>query len=307
MRASLVVASPYLVFFACVGDSSVTPNDSGIDSTSPTDASSEPSPGLDAAGDSSDAGAWTPAVLDGENRLALWLAAAPANVVLSGGNVGTWRDLSHRHNDGINSVGGPAYVTGAINGHDAIHFTGTGGNNGGFQIADATSLHFGTDQIYLVVVAAADPTKNGGYFYSKATTTLGMFGPQYVSGLEFYTDQSSGLSVAAHMDTMTGGSIQWTSAVFTDSTFHIVSLRRSGLSLTLTVDHQAPLMATTNFDDLTVDGGTVEIVATHYGATVPNIDLTMAELIIVRDAGTGVIADADIASIETYLQTKYNL
>ena len=101
---------------ACVGDSPTTQPTPDASNDAPASADA----GSDAKADV--VGPWTPAVLDGAGSLALWLEASSANVVVSSGNVGKWKDQSKNKTDAVNANTGPTVLTGAVNGHDALHF-----------------------------------------------------------------------------------------------------------------------------------------------------------------------------------------
>ncbi len=171
--------SPYpfllITLAACVGDTPTNPVQ--LDSSAPKDSSL---PSTDAPTDTlqADGGAWTPAALDAQGQLALWLEASSANVTVSAGKVGVWKDLSKNHNDAVNNQGGPVVDSVVVNQRDAVHFVGSAR----LKIADATSLQLGIDQFDIEVVVKVTATPC--YFFSKATINNTTGGPTYVSGLE---------------------------------------------------------------------------------------------------------------------------
>jgi hypothetical protein len=306
------------------GPGDAGPHDAGPDADVATDVPQDlvdlgrdvpPTPDLgtdaptDAGVDAQDMGPdWTPAVLDQANQLAYWLEGSAANLVISNGTIGLWKDLSQNHNDASNSQAGPTPQPAAVNGHDAVQFT----SYVALQMADATSLQLAADQFYLVGVARAADAR--GYFFSKATSGFGGGGSFYMSGLEFFvdtaTDADGGTSLfpTAHLNTMAGDIISWNGSVFDDGQFHIVALRRTNsFELQITVDDQPPQTASTGSFDLSQVGMPVNIGIVNYGNFHPPVDFTMAEVLLVHDARSGVIADADVANLHAYLKAKYGL
>jgi hypothetical protein len=285
--------------------------ETGVDSSL---ADSADAPGGDAGseaarGDATDAGFWSPTVLDQAGELALWLEASATNLVISSGAVGTWKDLSQNKNDATNAQAGPLAQAAIVNGHDAVRFNTYGV---GLSIADAPSLQLASDQIYLVAVARS--TYSSGYFFSKVTNAGSGAGVYYVSGLEFFmtggTDDAGAtiLFPSAHIDSQSGNSIAWGDSVFDDGKFHIVALRRINSSmLAIAVDDQAARTAPVGAFSLSEAGKGAAVGSVAYGNFRPAVDFSIAELVLVHDARSGVIADADVASLHAYLKQKYGI
>jgi hypothetical protein len=255
-----------------------------------------------------EAGAWTPAVLDLEGEVALWLEASAANLVISSGNVGTWNDLSQYKNNASNAQGGAAVSPAAVNGHDAVHFV----NGDVLSAADATSLQFGVDQVYIEVAM-----KSAGMvacFFSKGKQTPGPAGSVYSGGLEFFTnfqtvDGGSLVFTTARVGTNATDTISFgaSSPGLDDNNFHLVSLRRANSStLILGVDDMPLVMGTTGSFDVSEATIPVKIGGYHYGNINFPVDLEIAELLVLHGSA-GVIADADVASVHAYLKEKYGL
>ncbi len=255
-----------------------------------------------------DAPAWSPTTLDGQGKLALWLEASSANLVISSGVVGAWNDLSKNGNNATNTQGGPSVETAVIHGHDAVHFTA---RSVVLFIADSPSLQFALDQFCMVAVARA--SAGGGYFFSKSTAGLSGGGSYYKSGLEFLvksaTNDAGGKVVfpAAHVDSTAGNEIDWSGPGFEDGAYHVVVLRRTnGATLQLAIDSQTVQTATTGGFDVSNPEGGVTMGGLVYGGFNAPVDLSVAELLVVH-ASSGVVADADVASLTTYLRKKYAL
>jgi len=301
--------SSLVVLFACVGDAPavIAGSDSGTQpdtSTPPADASGDTAMmGTDAA---DAAPAWSPTDLDSRDMLALWLEGSSANLVVSSGQVETWYDLSKNHNDATNKQGGPAPEPGAINGHEAVHFV-----NVGLGINDSASLQFGGDQIYIAVVVKA--LASGGIIYSKAMSGFSGSGSYYKEGLQLAAgssaigDGGTGFTAFAQLNTNSNASMVWNGSIFGDGKFHILALRRSNsYALQMSVDEQPVQMAAIGGYDISEVGAGVDIAGTHYGNIAPNIDLDIAELLVLHGSA-GVVGDPDVLSVQTYLRSKYAL
>jgi hypothetical protein len=259
--------------------------------------------------DASDAAAFSPADLDQVNRLALWLEASSANVVISNNVVGVWKDKSKNKNDASNPNDGPTVQPAILAGHDALRFATHGLV---LTIPDATSLQFGTDQIYVAAVTKA--ALSGGFLFSKAVTTFSTSGPAYQSGFELFVSSGTGdggatiLFPAARIDAQTGNQISWGDSALEDAKFHVVAFRRTTSSqMALTVDDQAPRTAPSGSFSLSEIGQQVQVGNVIYGNTAFPVDFTIAEIVVVHDPLTGVVADTDVAALHAYLKQKYGL
>lgn len=293
-----------------------------VDGTVPGSDASDGSPEVGGDGGSEgavdaapDAGQWTPRQLDMQASLALWLQATTPNITISNGVVGEWDDSSQFGNNATNTAGGPALETGVINGHDAVHFNA---RSVILDIADAKSLQFGTDQFLIAVVARA--STGGGYFFSKATTSVSGFGAVYTAGLEFFVNDDAmddaGNTIvddagvptvypAAHIDNQAGNEIDWLGPAFEDNAYHIVILRRlSPQELSISVDMQATQTQSTGQFDVTEKGTDVILGGVVYGNRASLVDLSLAEM-IVEHPTLGVVPDKDVGLIQTYLSQKY--
>lgn len=321
IAAVVLVPVNFALFSACVGDDASTStggsgNDSGSDSPStpppPPPPGPSPQPAEGGGGDSG--GKWTPAVLDANDSLALWLEASAANLVISSGKVGTWHDLSKHKNDATNTQNGPSVHASAVNAHDAVHFTEYGVS---LSMGDPASLHFGQHQIYIAAVAKASATATGpGFYYSKASHTS-FPGNAYKTGLEFFSQRGADEAGApivdprAHINSMTGGpdnEIAWGTDVFSDGKFHLLTFRRvdSG-TIAIAADNATPHTATTGQFDLDEVGVGAVIGSVTYGeAFTPPVDFEVAELVIIH-ANSGVVADSDVSALRGYLKAKYGL
>ncbi len=295
-------------FIACVGDSGNTPQkDAGPDSSPPADAS----PGNDVA-PTPDAGPWTPAALDADGSLVLWLEASASNVTTSNNLVEKWSDLSKHHNDALNPSGGPGVHAVAINGHDALTFS----SDVDLTITDNASLQFGTDQFFIIAVGT--DTMNGPLgFFSKVQTKVNISGTNFYQGVELIAtsatwDGGTGMIPVARFaqdwtdaGTSTIQSIEYDAPVFNDGKFHIVAARRFDPStLAVYADGQSATNSGTTSYDVSTVGQNVTIGSLHYGKTVLAVGGDIAEIIVVRSS---IVSDATVVNLQTYLKTKYAL
>jgi hypothetical protein len=294
MRGSQILFSLALTA-ACSNGSN--PSDAGNDATS-SDASFD-APVLDAATEAS-----VPATLDQQNKLALWLEASSSNVVLSDGGVATWKDLSKNKNDAAGSGTMPTVLASAVGGHDAVSFLG---KVSPLTIADAASLHFGTDQVFIAAVTRAKTLK-GTWFQKTVPDDAGSY-----DGIEFFVanggplDGGTGniLSPYAAFNGFPGNSLQWGTPELNDGNFHVVMFRRtSATSLEIAVDDVAPRSQNVSAIDVTAAGAAV--IVGIGDAAFPSVDVAIAEELVLHDA-SGTISDADVASVHAYLKQKYGL
>jgi hypothetical protein len=110
------------------------------------------------------------------------------------------------------------------------------------------------------------------------------------------------------IDNQSGNSIAWGDSVFDDGKFHIVALRRTNAAtLAMTVDDQAARTAPVGAFSLSAVGRAAVVGSVTYGNLRPAVDFSIAELVLVHDPRSGVVADADVASLHTYLKQKYGL
>jgi len=290
------------------GDDATTFDGSGGETGGP-EGGGNPGPESGATDADADAGPpWTPAALDQAGALAAWFEASSGNLVLSSGTVGVWKDLSANHNDASTTSGGPSVDASAVSGHDAVHFTA---RNVILTMKDAASLQFGSDQVFLEAVARA--SGGYGYFWSKVTTGASGGGSYYQSGLELFTvngtnDAGASIYPAAHISNLAGNEVDWPGPGLLDAKFHRVALRRIDSStLSLGIDDQPAVQASTGAFDISQVGNDVEIGGVGYGTFLAKVDLEIAEMLVVHSPQTGVVGDADVANVQAYLKQKYGL
>jgi len=195
------------------------------------------------------------------------------------------------------------------NGHDALRFATHGLT---LSIPDAMSLQFGTDQVYVAAVAKSPLA--GGYVFSKAFASVGGSGPSYQAGLELFVSSGVGdggatiLFPAARINVQTNNDVSWNDSAMEDAKFHVIAFRRTTPSqMALTVDDQAQRTAPSGSFSLTETGQPVLVGSVTYGNFTPPVDFTVAEIVVVHDAVTGVVADADVNAVHGYLKQKYGL
>lgn len=242
---------------------------SGVDG--PTDADvQDASP----ASDASDAGPWTVKSLPG---LALWLNT-DVGVVLDPampGKVRRWLDQSGKGNDAelVNSPA-PSIDPQALNGHDTIH---AGGNSSWFRIVDSPSLQWGAGGFTLAMVVKAD---------GAGTSDIRLFEKGDVA-LRLYVQKPNDIKLKVGADVL--------SVPANPSKYQLVIAR--GPALELRIGAVTSTGPTTSYD-VSAPGSPVNV---FFVGGSP--DLYYAEII----AAGGAMPAADLAKLETYLKTKYDL
>jgi hypothetical protein len=293
---------------ACVGDDSST-SDSGPDVT--TSDAADSSPPSDATSEEA-AGPWTPASLDADGSLALWLQTTASQLTTSNGFVEKWADLSKNHNDATNATTGPVVDSAVVGGHDALHFA-----NVTLAIADSPSLRFGTDQVFVAAVVK-DTAFGALAAFSKAQTKTGIGGTVFYQGFELIgtsgpiADGGNALvALARHAEDLTDAgtstiqSAQSDAPVFDDGKFHVIGARRPNASaLTVYADGVMVTNGATIDDDVSVAGINVAVGAVKYGKVVQSVDGEIAEVIVVH---ASIISDATVANVFAYLKSRYTL
>jgi hypothetical protein len=250
---------------------------------------------------------WTPAALDAKGELAFWLEASAANVVISGGVVGVWNDLSQNKNNATNPNTGPTSVAAAINGHDVLNFASSGLS---LAMNDAASLEFGTDQVYITAVAQV--TSGSPYFFGKYTTMPAGGMAVFSTGILFYatsltTDAGSIVGPVLRDNYQSGNEVDWNGTGFEDGAYHIVAMRRTSSSnFVLSVDDQALETGQTGLWDVSVSGDDVYVGSIQFGTFRPPTNFNLAEILAVHSS-TGVVADSDVTLVHAYLKQKYGL
>ena len=144
MRTWLFVASVAVASIAaCVGDSTIGPTDSGVDSSINSDSGGGDTgmPASDASGDASDGGTWVPSAF-GVN-LVLWLEGDVGITLDDAGGVAAWQDQSLYP---VTMAGSGALTDITPNNHVVVNFNATNVN---VQTASVSELELGaTDKLH---------------------------------------------------------------------------------------------------------------------------------------------------------------
>ena len=211
-------------------------------------------------------------------------------------------------NDATNPNNGPTVVASAIHGHDALNFASSGLS---LAMSDATSLQFGTDQVYIAAVAQV--TSGSPYFFAKYSTMMAVgTPPTYATGLLFLAEQitgdgSSNLGPVIEDNDQPGNEIDWNGTGFEDGAFHIVAMRRtSSQTFVLSVDDQATEMGSTGLWNVSESGEDAVVGSIQWGTFRPPTNFDLAEVLAVHPS-SGVVADTDVANVHAYLKQKYGL
>jgi len=294
---------------ACSGTSSSPVDDATAAGDAGQDPESGGNAGADAAGPQApaDGAAQADAAIDVASvpGLVLWLDAT-RGVLHFSGVVASWADQSGQKNDAAQSIvyNRPTFAASAINGLPAVHFDMNAQWGTFLTIADSASLRWGTDDVYLAVVARFDNDVGGtgsnsrfGTFYFKQGASGGPFfhanapGKTPTSGFAFELSDD-----AAHRVVSTG-------LGYDDARGHLFAVRRRGTTLELRHNGAPDGARTVPVVDVSAPG-----VAVSLGATMERIDSNrlngdIAEILAVR----GALSDATLAGVESYLRAKYAL
>jgi hypothetical protein len=225
---------------------------------------------------------------------ALWLDAAKG-VTQSAGGVSAWADQSGQGNDATAIAGQPlpTVVPSAIGGLPAMQFSG---GADGFQIADATSLQWGTDDYAVVEVAmytnpppGPDPS-TWGTLYNKNCLGAPFVGPA-MWGIYPQGDPGGNLSTAMTAR-VENHEIAQVSFATDDGNPHVLAMRRTGTTLDVWADGtdspaQVPLIDVSQVScgvgfGTALQGDVAEVIAIH-----------------------GTVSDATMTALTAGLRAKY--
>ncbi|MEP6859919.1 MAG: hypothetical protein ABJE66_04825 [Deltaproteobacteria bacterium] len=250
----------------------------------------------------------------------LWLDAAQG-VTTDQGKVTLWADRSGNHNDASqqNANWQPAVVAAGIHGLPSVHFTGqvASGQQASYgtllNIADSATLQWASADYLIEVVTRYDNTPTGtvateratgyGTLYSKQTQN-----PQLpAEGVAFFAntpagDTASGTTAFSSYVYVSHG-VTDSAQGFNDGVARLLGTQRVGAT-TLSLRVNGVEAATSTVPSMNVDEvGVGARIGASGDATIARLDGDIAEMIVVK----GSIAATDLATLETYLTTKYGL
>ena len=292
----------FFVFASLLGACSngTSPNDGGTSDVVTQDVTMNDATPSDASANDGDASAPSvPQALDQAGKLALWLEATSAEITLADGGVTAWKDKSKNKNDSAALGTSPTVIAKAIAGHDAVHFSQYGDT---LTIADAASLRFATDPIYIAAVARVLTLRS--FFFAKSNIDDG--GSTF-AGLYFFTAPSgtqndAGMQVPslyAYVDSA-DGFFTWSGSQLGDGNYHIVEFRRlDATTLQLSLDDLTPQTKTVAATDVSAAGHVAQV-GPIFGPTPPDFSL-------VEDLVVHAPSDGDVANVHAYLKQKYGL
>jgi hypothetical protein len=193
----------------------------------------------------------------------------------------TWDDQSGNFNNGRGECSGPygpAVLSSALHGHNAMKL-GSSGSNCGFVINDAASLQFGTGPFAVIAVVQQNSSTSlaAENLYVKQGPTAG-------AGLFVTADSNVNAttpSAAAH-------------AFMPSTGYHVVVIR--GPALEARVDGSSS-KGSTSSDDVSYPGSYV-LIGYNDGR-----ELDLAEMVAVK----GSLSDDQVVGIENYMKAKYGL
>ncbi len=233
--------------------------------------------------------------------LVLWLDAAKGVTKNNQNQVSLWADQSGNSNDAAqgSSTLQPVYAATVINGLPALHFTSS---NSGSELAikDAQTLQWGTGDWLVEVVARFDNSANlnaTGYaaFYVKPSMNAGVV-------LVGNAVDPPNNTVAAGLTGAIGPmDFVLQKSAYNDNAGRNYAFRRVGQSLELRVNGmQVTAQNQSSMIDVSASG--VDVAIGQYMMS-GLMDGDIAEMIAVK----GSISNGDLAGLESYLKSKYNL
>jgi hypothetical protein len=242
-------------------------------------------------------GDWTPFQLQ---EVVLWLDA-DEGISTVDGNVDLWTDLSGLDNNAsqIFADAMPTLTPSAVAGRAAATFNG---QTSFLTVSDVPSMQWGTGDYALFVVARCSnaDVETDRMLYHKTEVASPFNGVHLFLNPYFGTmpGQAAAQDNAnVHAGSATGG--------YNDSTFRLYAGRRVGTTLQIRVNGTV-VGQTTESPAINLDAPGRDAVIGHNGS--PNIGQQalkgdIAEIIAVK----GVLSDANLAKLESYLRTKYAL
>jgi hypothetical protein len=254
-----------------------------------------------------------------QGLLALWMEASSDHLVISGGNVANWNDLSGNNNTANGTASGLVPKEAGVNGHSTVVFNSY---TSLFTIPDNASLQMGQDEFFIIGVArqgipAGGPTS--AYFFSKAKYGGGIVGgpAQYKSGLELFTHGPNtfdgGIDLSFQQTTAAGNvsGDETGSAIFDDGKFHLVGLRHAKAGAhpyTFYIDSTSQPSSVSPEDNESEPEAGVKFGAypAYPGNLAYDFDFEMAELIVAHKNNYA-ISDANVAALVDYMRKKYGL
>ncbi|HZU81864.1 MAG TPA: hypothetical protein VE987_03060 [Polyangiaceae bacterium] len=259
----------------------------------------QPDGGTDAAqGDASSPGAgFTPAAI--RSKLAFWFD--PTSLVVSGGIVVKWTDLSGKGNDAVQSTTtyAPTYTSAAINGLPSATFSGPATF---LVIADAASMRWATDDVLVLAVERGEPqTAADGMLYQKTA-------PPPYDGVNLYLNADKPVATT-RVGAQVSGQVYVVSApppaTFVDGSVHLVGIRRTGTTLEARIDGVVSNSIVNASVAVDVSAPGHDAVIGQNGSPAQNefqqFHGDIAEMIAVD----GSLAQSELDALEQYLKARY--
>jgi len=261
---------------------------------------SEPGPERPDAEDVVDAPvSWSPGLLPG---LVLWLDAGKGIVPTDGSRVNLWRDQSPEQNHARQTTlaAMPILAASQIQGLPAVTFDGMATV---LSIADATSLEWGVGDYALFAVARSNSTDADRMLYLKSAFDFPYSGPSLILGPNYGTTSAAQLAMQDDANDYALSSV----GGYNDNAFRLFGGRRAGLTVEARVNGVV-VGSTTERVNVNVDARnrTANIGNHGYDNAPPGFQSlkgAIAEIVAIK----GPITDADLATLESYLMTKYGL
>jgi hypothetical protein len=318
----LVTAS--MILFACGGsDAGIPDATSGGDGGGDTGVTTDSGGGTDTGG-GNDTGTNDGAGNDGSANdsggggdggnfnvgnvscLVLWLDAAKG-VTQNNTFVSAWADQSGKNNNATQGSGSrqPSVANNVINNLPALHFNSGQTNGNMMLIADSASMQWGTGDFAVWTVARFNNNPNGGLatgiglFYSKAPfNQVNANGPwlygNYSGAQQTIAGLQGGVSLNNTLNQMTA---------YNDNMPRAYTFRRAGTTLELRVGGQVVQTMMQNGSVDVSDPNVSARIGADGDASIRRLNGDIAEVIGCK----GAISNQDLAGVDAYLKSKYNL
>jgi hypothetical protein len=246
------------------------------------------------------AGVWTPAVFG--SRLVVWLDASTETAYQPGAQMSAWTDRSGHTNHARQPTAAmrPVFSVGAINGRPAVTFNGV---DASFLIDDSNSLHFGTEDFVVMVVARAALIRSNAVLIAKTE------GVMPFRGLALYLNSSkpdTSQKPAIQVDSM------WAARAtnsYGDNDAHLFGGRQTSLgrnALDIRVDGAAEGVIVAPRVDISTLGW-YTVIGNHRtnNSSTGFVGLAgdIAEVVMIR----GTVSDGELNALEVYLMSRYGL
>ncbi len=206
----------------------------------------------------------------------------------------TWLDQSGHGNHAIAPRAVPPSTSMGFNGHTGIAFDSTQL----LTIADSVTLRFAADYTVLIVARSNTPASEYGALFGKPTGKFPFPGPgMYVN----YPPLSGAPSSTVGVQIDFNNYIQSAEMGISDGVARIFEMQRTGTTLSVRVNSNAPIATTVPPTDVTSPGVDVFIGGHVTTSVVQSLTGAIAEILAVN----ATVSSSDYAAMHAYLSGKY--